>query len=139
MIKKICLMLLATAAISHATFAQGSKDQRTLTTRIADLLAQLPGRNAEQLKTSMLEVTDMGEDGYVTLISGLTAPVKGNIALLEYAIGGYSAYVRDKANEADRMMSVNAYCKALTTATDKQNKEFLISQLELVGKDDAVH
>jgi HEAT repeat protein len=138
MIKKICLMLLATAAISHGTIAQGSKDQRTLTTRIADLLAQLPGRNAEQLKTSMLEITDMGEDGYVTLISGLTAPGKGNNALLEYAIGGYSAYVRDKANEADRMMSVNAYCKALTTTTDKQNKEFLISQLELVGKDDAV-
>jgi HEAT repeat protein len=138
MIKKIFFIMIAAAAISLAAKAQGSKDQRTITTRIADLLAQLPARNAEQLKSSMLEISDMGEDGFVTLIGGLTGPGKGNNALLQYAIGGYSAYVMEKPNESDRMMSVNAYCKALNAASDKQNKEFLISQLELVGKDDAV-
>jgi HEAT repeat protein len=138
MFKKITLILLAIVAFSHTAFAQGSKDQRTLTTRIADLLAQLPAKNAQELKGSMLEISDMGEAGFVTLMSGLAAPGKGNNGLLEYAIGGYSAYVMDKANEADRVISVNAYCKALSAVADKQNKEFLISQLELVGRDDAV-
>jgi HEAT repeat protein len=138
MIKKICLVLLTAVAIGHSALAQGSKDQRTLTTRIADLLAQLPGRDAEQLKGSMLEISEMGEDGFVTLINGLSAPGKGSNALLEYAIGGYSAYVMEKGNESNRTMSVNAYCKALSTVSDKQNKQFLISQLELVGHDDAV-
>jgi HEAT repeat protein len=138
MIKKIFLILLATVTISQASFAQASKDQRTLTTRIADLLAELPARDAQQLEGNMLEISDLGEDGFVTLISGLKPQGEGNNALLQYAIGGYSAYVMEKGKEGDRTMSVIAYCKALNSATDKQNKQFLISQLELVGKDDAV-
>jgi HEAT repeat protein len=138
MIKKILFVLLAVVMLQHAASAQDKNDQRTTTTRIADLLAQLPARDAKQLKGNMQEIAQMGEDGYVTLISGLTAPGKGNNALLEYAIGGFSAYVTQPGQEDWRKMSVSAYCKALSKLSDKQNKSFIISQLELVGKDDAV-
>jgi HEAT repeat protein len=138
MIKKICYLLLAFVTINQTISAQSSTDQRTLTTKVADLLAQLPARDAEQLKGNMLEISNMGEDGFLSLIAKLTPPGTGNNALVEYAIGGYSAYVMEKGKESDRAMSVNAYCKALSAVPDKQNKEFLISQLEFVGKDDAV-
>ncbi|ACU04873.1 family 16 glycoside hydrolase [Pedobacter heparinus] len=138
MIKKIFFILIAAVMLQSAAFAQDKTDQRTVTTRIADLLAQLPARDAKQLKANMLEIAQMGEDGYVSLITGLTAPGKGNNALLEYAIGGFSGYVSQTGQEAWRKMSVNAYCKALSKITDKQNKSFVISQLELVGKDDAI-
>jgi HEAT repeat protein len=138
MIKKIFFILLAAVMLQSATFAQDKTDQRTMTTRIADLLAQLPAKDAKQLKANMQEIAQMGEDGYVTLISGLTAPGKGNNALLEYAIGGFSGYVTQTGQEDWRKLSVNAYCKALAKLSDKQNKSFIISQLELVGKDDAV-
>lgn len=138
MIKKILFILLAVVLLQGSVFAQDKADQRTLTTRIADLLAQLPARDAKQLKGNMQEIAQMGEDGYLTLISGLTAPGKGNNALLEYAIGGFSAYVTQPGQEASRKMSVNAYAKALTKLSDVQNKSFILSQLELVGKDDAI-
>ncbi|MNJ98934.1 HEAT repeat protein [compost metagenome] len=140
MIKKICFILLAVVLLQSNVFAQaqGNKDERTTTTRIADLLAQLPAKDAKQLKTNMPDIAQLGEDGYITLISGLTAPGKGNNALLEYAIGGFSAYVTQPGQENWRKMSVNAYAKALAKLSDKQNKSFIISQLELVGKDDAV-
>jgi HEAT repeat protein len=138
MIKKIFFILLAVLFMQHLTYAQTSTDQRTMTTRIADLLAQLPAKDAKQLNNNMSEITELGEDGYVTLISGLTGFGKGNNALLEYAIGGYSAYVSQTGKESERKMSVNAYCKALSKATDKSVKEFIISQLELTGKDDAI-
>ncbi|WP_316813729.1 DUF1080 domain-containing protein [Pedobacter heparinus] len=138
MIKKIFFILIAAVMLQSAAFAQDKTDQRTITTRIADLLAQLPARDAKQLKANMQEIAQMGEDGYVTLISGLSAPGKGNNALLEYAIGGFSGYVSQTGQEAWRKMSVNAYCKALAKLTDKQNKSFVISQLEMVGADDAV-
>nr|WP_121271999.1 DUF1080 domain-containing protein [Pedobacter schmidteae] len=138
MIKKILFILLAVVLLQDSVFAQDKADQRTLTTRIADLLAQLPARDAKQLKGNMQEIAQMGEDGYLTLISGLTAPGKGNNALLEYAIGGFSAYVTQPGQEASRKMSVNAYAKALNKLSDVQNKSFILSQLELVGKDDAV-
>jgi HEAT repeat protein len=140
MIKKICFILLAVVLLQSNVFAQaqGNKDERTITTRIADLLAQLPAKDAKQLKGNMQEIAQLGEDGYLTLITGLTAPGKGNNALLEYAIGGFSAYVSQPGQESWREMSVNAYVKALAKLSDKQNKSFVISQLELVGKDDAV-
>lgn len=90
--KKILLVLLTIVMLSNALFtvtalAQDKKDERTTTTRIADLLAQLPARDAAQLERNMKEVADLGEEGYVTLISGLTASAKGNNALIEYEIG----------------------------------------------------
>ncbi len=93
MIKKIFFILLAVVLLQNSAFAQGKTDQRTVTTRIADLFAQLPAKDAELLNGSMQEISGLGEDGYVTLISGLKADGKSNNALIEYAVGGYSAYV----------------------------------------------
>jgi hypothetical protein len=138
MIKKILFILLAVVLLQSNVFAQDKADQRTVTTRIADLLAQLPARDAKQLKGNMQEIAQMGEDGYLTLISGLTAPGKGNNALLEYAIGGFSGYVTQPGQDAWRKMSISAYCKALGKLSDKQNKSFILSQLEMVGDNEAV-
>jgi len=141
--KKIILALLAIVMLSNALFtltifAQDKKDERTTTTRIADLLAQLPARDAAQLTRNMKEVADLGEDGYVTLIGGLTSSGKGNNALIEYAVGGFTAFATKKDQQTARDMAVKAYCKALRKLTDKQNKAFIISQFDLVGNDAAV-
>ena len=137
MIKKISFVLLV-AMLTSGAFAQDNKDQRTTTTRIADLLAQLPARDAAQLERNMKEVADLGEDGYVSLISGLTSPGQGNNALIEYAVSGFSAAATKPGQEAWRNMAVSAYCKALANLTDKQNKAFVISQFDLVGNEAAV-
>jgi len=132
------MVLLVLASFQAKVHGQASTDQRTVTTKIADLLAQLPARDAKQLQGNMLEIDQLGKDGLTKLIAGLSAPGKGNDATLEYAIGGYSAYVSQAGKSDQRGQAVLAYCTALNSATDKQVKSFLISQLELVGKDDAV-
>mgnify|MGYP003945725519 CR=1 FL=1 len=138
MIKKIFFVLLIAVGLHHSTIAQTSTDQRTLTTRIADLLAQLPANDIKQLNGNMLEISQLGEEGLVSLISGLSSTGKGNNALIEYAVGGYSGYVMQPGKESERSNAVKAYSKALKNISDKQNIQFLISQLELIGKDDAV-
>lgn len=136
--KRILFILLAVLMLQEVGFAQDKNDQRTITTRIADLLAQLPGKDAAQQKSNMLEISKMGEEGYLTLISGLSAPGKGNNALLEYAIGGFSAYVSQTGQESLRQMAVQTYCKALQKLDNKENRAFILSQMELVAKDDAI-
>ncbi|WP_293309136.1 family 16 glycoside hydrolase [Pedobacter sp. UBA5917] len=140
--KKILRVLLAVMLCNilyaPTIFAQDKKDERTTTTRIADLLAQLPARDAAQLARNMKEVAGLGEDGYVTLISGLTAPNKGNNALIEYAVGGFTAFATKKDQQAAREMAVKAYCKVLPKLSDEQNKAFIISQFDLVGNDAAI-
>lgn len=140
--KKILWVLLAVmlcnTLYASGVFAQDKKDERTTTTRIADLLAQLPARDATQLTRNMKEVAGLGEDGYVSLISGLTTSEKGNNALIEYAVGGFTAFATKKDQQEAREMAVKAYCKALTKLADKQNKAFIISQFDLVGNDAAI-
>lgn len=140
--KKILWVLLAVmlcnTLYTTTVFAQDKKDERTITTRIADLLAQLPARDAAQLTRNMKEVADLAEDGYVTLISGLTTPNKDNNALIEYAVGGFTAFATKKEQQAAREMAVKAYCKVLSKLSDNQNKAFIISQFDLVGNDAAI-
>ncbi|MFD2147034.1 hypothetical protein [Mucilaginibacter antarcticus] len=56
-------------------------------TKIISLLAQMPAKDAASFKKNMSAVAALGEDGYVSLISGLSAPGKGNNASIEYAVG----------------------------------------------------
>jgi len=139
MIKKIFFVLIAAVVLQFNGFAQDkTTDQRTVTTRIADLLAQLPARDTKQFNGNMEEISQLGVEGYATLISGLTAPGKGNNALIEYVASGFSGYVSQPGKQAWKKMSETAYLKALDRLTDKQNKSFIISQLELTGSDAAV-
>ena len=131
-------MLLAAVLLQNFAFAQEKSAQRTITTRIADLYATLPAQNSELLNAGMEEISNMGEDGYATMIGGMAAEGKGNNALLEYAVGGYSAYASKTGHESAKKMSINAYCKALSKLSDNKNKSFIISQLELVGDDSAI-
>lgn len=132
MIKKWIFMLLAIVIAQHAAFTQDKTDQRTTNTRIADLLAQLPARDAIQFTKNMQEIAALGEDGYVSLIGGLTSNGKSN-AVIEYAVSGFSAYASQLGEKNLRKLSAAAYCKALSTLTDNANKAFIISQFELVG------
>ena len=136
--KQILFILLAVFMLQNAGLAQDKTDQRTIHTRIADLLAQLPAKDAAQQKNNINEITKMGEAGFLTLISGLSSENKANNALLEYAIGGFSAHVTQAGQEKLRQMTINAYCKVLPTLNDKASKAFILSQFELVGNDDAI-
>lgn len=138
MIKKIFIILMVAVTLQGTVLAQDKKDQRTVTTRIADLMAQLPSQNAKQFKSNMEEIAQLGVDGYVTLIGGLAAPGKGNNALIEYAVSGFSGYVSQPGMEKWKMMGEDSYLKALNNVTDRQNKAFIISQFEQVGTDRAV-
>ncbi|HTN36755.1 MAG TPA: family 16 glycoside hydrolase [Arachidicoccus sp.] len=138
MIKKILFILVSVVLLHNAGIGQTGDDQRTVSTRIADLLNQMPANDATLFKSNINDMANLGVDGYVTLINGLKAPGTASNALLEYSINGFSTYATQTGQEKLRVMSVEAYCKALPALADKKNKAFIISQLQLVGKDDAV-
>ncbi|SDM57657.1 HEAT repeat [Catalinimonas alkaloidigena] len=119
-----------------ALFAQ--TDQRTRTTKIADLLAQFPAENAQELDAHMQDMAALQADGLVEMTLLLSPPGQGDNTALEYALGGFSAYVTQPGHETWRAMSVQAYCQALGQVAHDENRAFLIRQLQVVGKDDAV-
>jgi len=133
--KKIYFIPLAAALLQSPVWAQGTA---ATDPKIKTVLAALPAKNATGLKSAMAAVANLGEDAYVSLICGLAAPGKGNNSSIEYTVGGFSAYATQSGNEAQRKMAVSAYCKALQKLTDRQSKQFIISQFDIVGTDDAV-
>lgn len=137
-LNRIFLSVLALITASTMALGQQKNDQRTLPTRIADLLAQMPAKDAKQLNATMQEIAGMGEQGLVEMAAMLSAPGQGDNSKLEYAIGGFSFYVMESGREDWRRMSASAYCQALEKAVDKENKAFIIRQMQLVGKDEVI-
>ncbi|MEO5998600.1 MAG: DUF1080 domain-containing protein [Chitinophagaceae bacterium] len=129
-------LVISLALYPSATFAQ--TDQRTQTTKIADLLAVMPVQNKEQLDKNMDVIGDLGGKGLIEMIGMLSAPGKGDNSALQFAIGSFSAYVTKPGKEQQRKVTVQSYCSAIDQLTDNWNKEFIIRQLQITGKDDAV-
>ncbi|WP_200897365.1 HEAT repeat domain-containing protein [Pontibacter korlensis] len=136
--KRTSLLLLAMAATSSMAMAKRENDQRTLTTRVADLLAEMPARDQQHLEASMSEMAAMGKEGILAMKSMLSTPGKGDDSKIEFALDGFSYYVMQSAREDWRKMSVDAYCESLAKASNPENKAFLIQQLQRVGNEDAV-
>lgn len=132
------LSFLLVALIPGQQQAQGLNTNRTVTTKIADVLAQFPADNKTQLDRNVKALLDLGEEGLTQLIQGFSAPGQGDNTSREYALQAFSSYVTSSGNEAQRKIAVQAYCKGLQGLTDDVNKEFILSQLQLVGNNDAV-
>lgn len=111
-------------------------DNRTVTTKIADLLAKTPAEDSTGLNDNAQAVAKLGEDGLTELVSRLNTP--GDHTRLHYAINGFSFSASGPGKESWRRMAVKAYGEALQKLSDEEAKLFIITQLEHVGKDDAV-
>lgn len=133
--KKILFTVLLFAMGGTLTMAQ-NKDQRTLSTKIADLLAQMAAKDSAHLSDDMKEIAVMGENGLSGIAELLYAPGKGDNTKPEYAIAGFSYYATQPGREDWRKMSERAYCQALGKVTHPVNKAFIISQLQVVGQSD---
>ena len=136
--KKISLFLVYSFLLISTFQVKAQKDDRTISTRIADVLAQLPGKNEADLKTAMKEMEGLGEAGLMQLPQQMVPGGKADNSKLEYAIMGYTAYVSGKGKEALKRSAESAWCKSVSTLKDKNNVSFLLSMLEIIGTDQSV-
>lgn len=75
--KKITLLL--NIFLLSAIGLNAQNDVRTINTRIADLLAQMPANNENDLKTAMGEMEKFGVDGLYQLSKQMVPPAKQTI------------------------------------------------------------
>ncbi|MCC6287514.1 MAG: DUF1080 domain-containing protein [Chitinophagaceae bacterium] len=134
MLRKFLCFVISCAL--YVSLNAQTDDNRTVTTKIADLLAKTPADDAKQLKANAEAVANLGENGIAELVAGLNAG--GDDTRLHYAINGFSYYATQKGNENQRELAVKAYARALPKLTNKEAQLFIITQLGHVGKDDAI-
>ncbi|MCY7422551.1 MAG: DUF1080 domain-containing protein [Chitinophagaceae bacterium] len=136
--KKLLLLLAFNLLFITAFQVKAQKDNRTISTRIADVLAQLPAKNETDLNTAMKEMEGLGEAGLMQLPQQMVPGSKADNSKLEYAIMGYTAYVSAKGREALKRSAESAWCKSAPLLRDKKQVSFLLSMLDIIGTDQAV-
>lgn len=105
---------------------------------IDTLLSKFPVQSSEDLNSSMLTMTKMSQPTLIKLAGKLESDDKISKTKAEYAIAALSEYVSRQGKESSRKVAVSAYSKSLIKITDQQIQSFLISQFELIRKDDSV-
>ena len=86
----IYFLLFLLPAVS---MAQQSNDQRTVSTKIADVLAKFPADNSKLNDLNVQQLASLGEEGLLQMARMLAAPGKGDNTAIEFAIGAYTNYV----------------------------------------------
>ena len=103
-----------------------SPANRTSKTVAADVLAQMPAAQQAEYNKLIGDLSAAGEDAVMTLVDMINAPGKGSNAKVDYALSGLSHYVMAKGNENSRLVTANAYLKALDKVSDREAKAFII-------------
>ncbi len=136
--KRIAILLTILIA-STALFSQPRvNDQRTVATKIADLLMKFPPQSAEDLNLFMSELAGLGEPAIVSIASKLAAPGKGDDVIFRYALSGLSKYLASGSDREKMKQASVAFCNAIGHATNKEVKDFLFQELQYIAGDEAV-
>ncbi|MFI5161425.1 MAG: family 16 glycoside hydrolase [Sphingobacteriales bacterium] len=105
---------------------------------ITAILNKEPANNAAQLNANAAATAQLGEQGIVNMLTMLQPNGTADNTKIYDAITGFSFNTTQTGKEAWRTMATQAYCKALAKISDPYNEAFVISQLQIVGRDDAV-
>jgi HEAT repeat protein len=133
-ISHIFTILLLTV-FSIGSFAQ---DRRTIDTKVADILAQMPAKDLVHLERIMGEITDLGPDGFQKIAGQLVPPGTGDDTAVRFAINSYSRYASSFGREKERDFAENQLLAALKTQPDKDVKTFLMNELNLVAGEKSI-
>jgi len=133
--KKFTSLLIVCLIFIYGAFAQ-TPQNRTVSTIVADALAQLPSNTSAKYNEVMSGLISSGEDGLLILINKMNPPGLLSNETVEFAISGWANTV---ANDPTlRLIAANTFEKALSLSLDKDTKAFLIRQLQLVENDENV-
>lgn len=116
-----------------------AQSDNSLDAKVKAVLAKLPSQNEAALKKNMEELAQLGKPGLVQIASMLTPLGKGDNTKIQYALGGFTYYASQAGKEALRKDAAEAYGEALSKVSDPDSKNFLIYQLQTVGKDESVN
>ena len=134
-IKTILFWLLFLPVVA---VAQQKADVRTVTTKVADLLMQVPAQSTIAHNETMKELAALGEPGIKNITSKLVSPGKGNDAVMRYAISGLAKYVGQSNDIRLKRSTSLALVNSLATAQDDEVRDFILQEVQYLAGDEVV-
>lgn len=128
--RKVFYTIILLSGLAATVNAQSGK--------ITAILDKEPANSAAELNANAAATAQLGESGITNMLLLLQPNGTADNTKIYDAISGFSFYTTQPGKEAWRSMAVQAYSKALAKISDPYNEAFVISQLQIVGEDDAV-
>ncbi len=132
MIKNIFQPILLLFLLSSNVIAQ---DNRTLDTKIADILAQMPTDDLIHRDRVMGELVELGSQGFDKLLQQLTPAGEGDDTAVRFAINSLSRYASEFGREQAKQYVEDNLLLGIGNTENKDVKTFLIRQLNLVASE----
>ncbi len=132
--KNIVTVLLALFLIVPA-FGQ---DNRTLETKVADILAQFPAQNGEHTSKLMVRIIETGSPGIARFCDMIVPPGTGNDTQARFALESLAQYAGAPNREKERQLVEKSILDALETASNHEVKAFFIRRLQYCGDSKSV-
>jgi HEAT repeat protein len=135
---KTSIIVLVLALCFAASSALSQEDLRTLKTKVVDTLARFPAQTAEERNQLASEIIQLGSEGIKEISRMLVPPGSGDDAQVRFALNGVAVHVNRGGAEGEREMFALALLESLEAAQDNEVKAFLIRQLQVAGRGEAV-
>ena len=134
----LCLVL--TGSDPGPAFAQGGAPAAVddLAARVSSVVGRFPGETAAATAALCAELVALGPAGLARTFALVLPPGAGNDAKVRFAVNGLSVHVTRAGAEAERLLFTKALLAALAKAADKQVASFLLSQVQIAGRREAV-
>jgi HEAT repeat protein len=133
---RIISCLLAIFCI--ASLAQGFEDESALALKVGAILERFPGQSSEERDHLAAELMALGEPAIHEACRRLSGSSGADDSRARFALNGLAVYVSRAGAEAERKMFVRVLIKALERGGDAEVQAFLMSQLQLAGREESV-
>ena len=128
----IFIVVLLTMFMSLNIKAQ---DNRTLTTKIADLLVQMPADNLQLRDKLMAEMEKLGAEGRKAVCEKIIPPGTGDDTKARFAVESYSRHLSLSENDELVKEWEKLIIDMIEANSDSDVKSFFMQQLGYIGSD----
>ena len=129
---KAIILFLMLVGPKISLFGQAN---RTLETKVADILAQYPTKSNEYADKLSQKIIDLGESGISQFTDMLVPLGQGNDTQVRYALESLSRFAARPGHESDRKLVENSLLKGIKTVSNNEIKSFLIRRLYYCASD----
>jgi hypothetical protein len=135
---RVKIFIFALILVFIASSIAGGGEDEGIKIKVLDVLSKFPAQNTVERDALASKIIKLGPEGILETCRHLIPPGEGDDARVRFALNGSAVYVNRTGAENERRMFAKTLIKALKAAENDEIKAFLIRQLQITGKVEAV-
>lgn len=136
--KKLGIIIITVLTSMFVALSAQAQDVRLLSTKVADILAQMPAKDLVQRDKAVQNLLQLGDQGIAEIVKLIVPASTGGDTNARLALSALSMVVGDGNHETERLMFSNALLAAIDQATDKGVKSYFMNNLNFFAREEAV-